>query len=126
MLKIAGITLSVLLCSLLLKEKNRAFAVILSVAGGLLLLSVFTGELSEVVSRLKSITEKSEISASYIALMLKALGITIITQFVSDICRDNGENALASITETVAKIAVIAMLLPLFETIIEIVSGLVK
>ena len=58
--------------------------------------------------------------------MLKALGIALITQFVSDTCRDNGENALASITETVAKIAVIVMLLPLFETVFDIVSGLLK
>ncbi len=126
MLKIAGISLSVLLCSLLIKEKNRTFAVILSITGGVLLFSVFISELSEVVERVRSLTEKSEISTSYIALMVKALGITILTQFVSDICRDNGENALASITETVAKIAVVAMLFPLFETIIEIVGGLVK
>ena len=37
-----------------------------------------------------------------------------------------GESALAGVTETAAKITVIALVIPLFETVIKIVIGLVK
>lgn len=126
MMKAVGISLSVLFCAVLLREKNRTFAVVLSILGSVVLMTGAVVELGGIVSRVRELSGASPVSLSYIKLMLKALGITLITQFVADICRDNGENALAGVTETVAKIAVITMLLPLFETIIGIVGGLVK
>ena len=54
------------------------------------------------------------------------MGISIVTQVVCDVCRDNGASALASQTETAAKILVLSLLLPLFQTVIGIVTGLVK
>ena len=126
MIKAIGISLSVLLCSVLLKEKNRTFAVVLSLLGSVLLMAAAISELDAIVEKVRELSGASSVSLAYIKLMLKALGITLMTQFVADICRDNGENALAGVTETVAKIAVVAMLLPLFETIIGVVGGLLK
>lgn len=126
MIKAIGISLSVLFCSVLIKDKNRIFAVVLSIVGSVILMSAAVSELDGIVEKLWDLSGASSVSAAYIKLMLKALGITLVTQFVADICRDNGENALAGVTEIVAKIAVIAMLLPLFETIIGVVGGLLK
>ena len=58
--------------------------------------------------------------------MLKVLAITLLTQWVSDMCRDNGENSLAGITEFGAKITVTVLVLPLFETVIKLVGGIIK
>lgn len=126
MLKFIGIAISVLFCSLLLKDKNRTFAIILSIAGGCLLFAIVSAELGEIIKSISDISSSVTSTAPYIKLMLKVLGITLITQFMSDICRDNGESALASMTEAVAKIIVVSIILPLFETVISIVSGLVK
>ncbi len=126
MLRVLGIALCVLFCSVLLREQHRAFAVMLSVAGTLLLLLSVVGELTGVVSGVQKLVQGSELSLSYMKMMLKALGITLMTQTVSDLCRDNGENALATATETVAKIAIVAMLMPLLESIISVVGDLLK
>lgn len=91
-----------------------------------MLFLIVSSELSDIVSSISDICSSMDSTAAYIKLMLKVLGITLITQFVSDVCRDNGENALASMTETAAKIIVVSIILPLFETVITIVSGLVK
>ena len=58
--------------------------------------------------------------------MLKSLCIVIITQITVDLCRDNGENALASFTEISAKVLIISLVMPLFEAVITMVMGLVK
>ena len=58
--------------------------------------------------------------------MMKILGISLIAQFVVDLCRDAGENALASQTEIASKVLILIMTLPLFETVINIVTGLLK
>lgn len=58
--------------------------------------------------------------------MVKILGITLITQFIIDLCRDSGENALASQTEITSKILILIMVMPMFEAVMNIVSGLLK
>lgn len=126
MVKLLGIAVSVLFCSLLIKDKNKPIAVLLSVAGACLLFASAAGELKSILNTVNRIGNMNTQTASYLKLMLKVLAITLATQLVSDVCRDNGETALASMTETAAKILVIALVLPLFETIITIVAGLVK
>ena len=126
MIKFIGISLCVLFCSLMLKDRNREIAVILSIAGCSILFLTAAGELSKIVSSVLGFSGVSSSALKYSRLMLKVLGITMITQIVCDICRDNGENAIASMTAAVAKIIVVSMIIPLFETVIEIVGGLVK
>ncbi len=90
MMKTVGISLSVLFCAVLLREKNRTFAVVLSILGSVVLMTGAVVELGGIVSRVRELSGASPVSLSYIKLMLKALGITLITQFIADICRDNG------------------------------------
>ena len=126
MVKVLGISFCVLLCSLLLKERNKTFAVILSVAGCLLSFLTISDKLSDLISQLLSISETVDSTVSYVKLMLKSLCIVIITQITVDLCRDNGENALASFTEISAKVLIISLVMPLFQAVITMVMGLVK
>ena len=120
------ISVCVLFCAVLVKDKNRPIAAVLSVAGGCILFAVCISEIGDIARWVKNLSGEAPSGAQYIKLMLKVLSITLMTQLVCDICRDNGENALASMTEAVCKILVISMVLPLFETVITIVSNLVK
>ena len=126
MMKILSLSVAVLFCAILLKERNKTFAVLLSLAGAVLLFGTCIGEIRSVISGIDEISSSAFTSSKYIRLMMKVLAITVMTGFVSDICRDNGESAVASMTETAAKIIIISLVLPLFETVITIVSELVK
>lgn len=79
-----------------------------------------------IVSKVTSLASDFSYTYSYIKLMIKTLGICIITQIVSDMCIDAGEKAMSTIVETGAKVTVIAMMMPLFETLVNIISGIVK
>ena len=126
MIKFLGIAVCVLFCALLIRDKNRSIAAALSIAGACLLFMTAASEIREIAVKVKDIASSVPSGAEYIKLMLKVLAITLLTQLVSDLCRDNGESALAGMTEASAKIIVIALVLPLFETVITIVSGLIK
>ena len=123
MIQIAGIAAVCLLLTVLLRKENPTFALLVTVAGaGLLFYTVskLAGSAFGILGDLKTA------AGAYIDLMFKILGISIVTQVVCDVCRDNGASALASQTETAAKILVLSLLLPLFQTVIGIVTGLVK
>ena len=126
MLHIIGIAICTVLCVILLKDKAQAFSVVISISGALLVLFIVFKKLNGVVDTFSEFAAQIDNLSGYLRLMLKVLGITVITQFVADICRDNGENALATATETAAKISIMVLILPLFETVISIVNGLVK
>ena len=126
MTELLGIAVCVLFCSLIIKDVNRQFALVLSISGVCIILLSIVGEAKQLVDEIRGISDLYSDNASYIKLMLKALIITLITQIVSDLCRDNGESALAGVTEFSAKIIVVSMVLPLFKTIITIVGGFIK
>ena len=55
--------------------------------------------------------------ASYLSLLLKALGIAILTQCCADICRDAGENGIGNGVELAGKLEILLLCLPLMQEI---------
>lgn len=126
MIKIAGISLITLVLVIVLKNTKREFAFILTLCSSILLFSIVVNDFVNVINRIYLISSEISGLEPYISLMVKILGVTLITQFVVDLCRDSGENALASQTEITSKIIILIMILPLFEAVINTVSGLLK
>lgn len=59
-------------------------------------------------------------------ICLKILGISLATQTVSDICKDCGESTLSTLTETVGRIAVIILVFPIAEKLLELSVGMLR
>ena len=62
----------------------------------------------------------------YARILLKALAVCYITQLAADCCRDAGESAIASKIELAGKAAIVAVSLPVFTELAELVTGLVS
>lgn len=126
MIKIALISLTALILIVILKRTNKEFAFILSIAAAVILFGIIINDFADVINRIYEISSQLDNLNSYIILMVKILGITLITQFIIDLCRDSGENALASQTEITSKILILVMVMPLFEAVMNVISGLLK
>lgn len=126
MMQVFGIAAVCLLLAVFLKSENKMFALLVTLGGAVLIFLISSDAAFSVFDALSDIEDSAGYTGTYITMMLKVLGISIVTQVVCDICRDNGESALASQTEIASKIMVLGMLLPLFQTVIQIVTGLVK
>lgn len=126
MIKLAGIIVVSLILIIFIRDTKKEFSLLLSIAVGILVFMSVAQEFYSVVETISSLVENSGEISSYISLMLKILGISLLGQFVIDLCHDNGENALATQTEIAIKIVIISMTLPLIETVIKIVTGLLK
>lgn len=126
MIKLAGIIVVSLILIVFIRDTKKEFSLLLSIAVGVLVFISVAGEFYSVIETISNLVENSGEISSYISLMLKILGISLLGQFVIDLCRDNGENALATQTEIAIKIVIISMTLPLIEIVINIVTGLLK
>ncbi len=60
----------------------------------------------------------------YVKVMMKSLGIALVSSQSADICRDIGEGALASKVELVGKCAVMLSCLPLIGSLIKLAEDI--
>lgn len=109
---------------MLLKQYRPEFALLASVTSALILLIYGIAKMSEIISAVRSLTERAGIDEQNVMLVLKALGICYIVQIAKDVCADSGQTALSDRIDFIGKITVVAMSLPMLMQIIGIVTQL--
>ena len=62
----------------------------------------------------------------YAEVLLRALGIALLTQYAAEICRECGEGAAASGVEMTGKIEILLLALPLIDEILSLASNLLS
>lgn len=126
MIKVVGIVLTALIINIVLKNYSKEFTFLINIVCTIIIFTLISKDLKGIVDRLTSISNEISFLLPYIKIMLKILGISMIAQLLSDLCRDNGENTLANQTELSAKIIILVTALPLFTTIMDIMIGMLK
>ena len=110
--------------ALLLRRQSPQTALLLSLgAGTLILLSV----LKNVVLTTQSVStllQAGGISAEYIVILFKVLGICFITEFTCDTVTEAGMLSLATNISFAGKVTVLMAALPLFRDVIAAIGGL--
>lgn len=126
MIKVVGIVLTALIINIVLKNYSKEFTFLVNIVCTIIIFTLISKDLKGIVDRLTSISNEISVLLPYVKIMLKILGISMIAQLLSDLCRDNGENTLANQTELSAKIIILVTALPLFTTIMDIMIGMLK
>ena len=126
MIKVVGIVLTALIINIVLKNYSKEFTFLINIVCTIIIFTLISKDLKGIVDRLTSISNEISVLLPYIKIMLKILGISMIAQLLSDLCRDNGEKTLANQTELSAKIIILVTALPLFTTIMDIMIGMLK
>ena len=81
-------------------------------------LTVFDG-LFAAITRLKNLFTQTENALPYFTIALKALGISYLTSFAADMCRDYGMSALAQSAEIAGKATIFALSIPLVASVLD-------
>lgn len=89
---------------------------------GVLIFVYLIKGLSPFISFLK--TTSAEIGVGYFELMLKALAISLCCRVSADVCRDCGENSLASRVELAGKASIVIISIPVIEQLFGIAKDM--
>ena len=81
-------------------------------------LTVFDGLFAS-ITRLKNLFAQTENSSPYFTIALKALGISYLTSFAADMCRDYGMSAMAQSAEIAGKATIFALSIPLVTSVLD-------
>ncbi len=101
----------------LLKNVNSSYIIIVEIA---LVIMVFVSalpEFKELFSLLKDLPFIESTGKESITVLLKVFSLLFAGSIVGDICRDNGENAVAGAVETAVKIISIVVAMPVLSAV---------
>lgn len=122
---IIGIGLIAAMISVLLRQYKPEFALLTALAATILIFAMMARWITPAIERIRELLGQSPALSESSATLLKAVGICFVTQLACDLCRDAGENAIASRVETAGKAAILLVSLPLFEQVLDLVMVLI-
>ena len=108
------------LLSAFLKNYRPELAVLVAAAGGIVSVLMLINGFSPVIKTVKSAFSGANLDISCFETVLKALGISYISAFAADTCRDAGQSALALKAELAGKCAVFALCIPMIVSLLKI------
>lgn len=112
---IAGVVL------LVLTRKNAPLiAIICEISLVAVIILNIIPEAEKLISLFDSFDEVSSIGETSLKILFKTFGILAVGAVVADICRDNGEGAVAGVVELGMKILAVSCALPVFTAVVEI------
>ena len=115
--KICAIGIMCAIICVLIKHYRSEFSMPARLGSVVLIFGILIGMLSPIFTYLKELMGVS-ISSEYSAIIIKAVGISYLTQISSELCRECGEGSIATGIETVGKIEMIVLSFPLINKIL--------
>lgn len=118
LIKIAGIALIFLCLSIILKSYRPEYVFLMRVFAVVLISSLMLEDISAFISEALTAFTVFNINSQHINLLLKVTGTAIITDFVCDTLKDNGDSSLAGVVAVSAKFIILYMSLPIINALI--------
>jgi len=123
--QIVGLALIVTVICVVLKQIRPEIALQLSIIAGAAIFILILSKIKVIVDLLQTLADQANISSYYLLIVLKIVGVAYLAEFGAQICRDAGENALATKIELAAKVGVIVLAIPIIVAITESLVRLV-
>lgn len=118
-LKVISFVFIALFLYLFFKDKRGDLATLIILAAGVIVFLFCLSELGQILTFLKTISQKAGIDIVYLGIVLKILAIAYLASFASEICRDAGAGSLASKVEFSGKIFILALAIPILMAVLD-------
>lgn len=124
-IQVAMVGITGMLIALQFKEVKKEYAVFIMLIASILVFFFGISKLGQIFKTIDIIRDRLKISAQYIEVLLKIVGIAFICEFSSDICKDSGFGAVANQIQMFGKLSILVVSLPVFLNLIDLIGGLV-
>ncbi|AFV01471.1 MULTISPECIES: stage III sporulation protein AD [Dehalobacter] len=122
--QVIGLAIIVTVLGAVLKQIKPEIAIQLSILAGVTIFLLIMDKIRLVVDLLQKLADQADISSYYLFIVLKIVGVAYLAELGGQICRDAGENALATKVEIAAKVFVVILAIPIIAAIMESVMKL--
>lgn len=110
--------------SLVIKKNNPELSLMLGILAALMAVYYGYQAITPVVDLVEELSQNAALSSSFYVPVLKCLGIGIVTQIGSGICKDAGQAAAGTGVELCGTAAAVLCTLPLVRSILTMIGEL--
>ena len=118
-LKVGVLAVAGVLLAVQFKNGKTEYSTYISVVLGILIFGGILGYLEILIHAFDKLEEDLDLDYAYVAILLKMLGITYVSELVSAICKDAGYSAVGTQIEIFGKLSILAVSMPVFTALIE-------
>ena len=104
------------------RKNQPEYAVFISVAFGLLMLTLLSAVFTQVTDKVNQIAKESGIDFIYLGIILKVVGVSYVCEYSSAVFNDAGESAIAKKIEFAGKAVIFVLSLPVIESLFNMIS----
>lgn len=121
--KVVLLGIVAVIAAMLIRQKEPAAGSVLSMGVGVCIMACLMSRMLVLVEYMDSLLEELAFAKSYLLILLKAVGITLVTEFGSSLCRENGFLALSDSIRVFGKVSVLMLGIPILATLVQIIGG---
>ena len=123
-IKIAVICMVTALTAVLLERDTPELALLLTLGAVVVVMAFALSFYGEVEALLEELLDRSGLGGDLFLPLLKIIAISLVARLGSDICRDGGKKALASVVDIAGTFCALIAASPLLREVLALLSGL--
>lgn len=117
------IILAVIFCTVLARQETH-IALCLSIAGCCIVFLSALGNLSPVIDFFYDLQAVSGFESGMLSVVLKAVGIALLTEIATTICSDTGNAALGKVLQFLSVSVIICICIPLLNELLKLIESI--
>ena len=122
--KLIAVSVISVCVSLLLKKNQPELSFIIGTCTAIFTLFCMFDIYQQISQRLEQWECLIALSGEYFVPLMKCLGISVVTQFGMNLCKDAGQAAVASGLEICGNMAALSCILPLIDHLFSLIEGI--
>lgn len=123
--KAATLALIAGVLSLTLKDQDKEYAVLLSIAACLMVTAITVTYLNPVFAFLKELETLGDLRGDMLAILIKALGVGLASEIASMICTDAGNASLTKAIQLLGGAVILYLSVPMFSALMDLIQKIV-
>ncbi len=124
-MRIVGIGLIGAILSILLRNSKPEFSMLIPVVVSFTVLACAMPYLIRITEELSRMASSAGINGSYMRIVIKVIGISYLVCITAELCKDAGENAIAAKIELGGKLIILAMAIPIINSLLNLVKEII-
>lgn len=117
----AAILLTVILI-LALGKQEKDISVLLGMAACCLVGVIAVSYLEPVVDLMRELGELGEVSGSTLGILMKAVGIALVSEIAGMLCSDSGSASLGKMLQMLGSAAILYLSIPIFRALLTLIQ----
>lgn len=124
MIKACMFGLVAIIIAICLKSIKNEYGIFAGICGSIILVYMILTKFSGILDLIKDFEKYVGSAYGYIDILIKMLGIALIAEITSNLCRDTGYSGIASHIELIGKLSILLISAPIIHGLLDTIFGI--